>query len=108
MGRSTRDRLNAGCKMDKPKPTKTAHQKGTELEQSIGAIERTILSANPSLSDNSYEITFRRIIIIEGVKHEIDVWVEFDIGNGYKSIFIFEARNWAKTIGKDHILVDRS
>lgn len=86
-------------------PSKTAHQKGTELEQAIGAIEGAILRANPNLSEKSYDITFRKIIIVDGVKHEIDVWVEFDLGNGYKSIFIFESKNWGKTIGKDHILV---
>jgi hypothetical protein len=82
---------------------KTAHEKGKELENAIGAIERTILRANPNLSEQSYTITFRKIITVDGVKHEIDVWIEFDNGDGYKSIFIFEARNWDKTIGKDHI-----
>ena len=55
-------------------PRKTAHQKGTELEQAIGAIEGAILRANPNLSETSYDITFRKIIIVDGVKHEIDVW----------------------------------
>ncbi len=85
--------------------TKTAHEKGTELEQAIGAIERSILHANPHLSEKSYTIDFRKIIVVDGVKHEIDVWIEFDIADGYKSIFIFEARNWDKTVGKDHIIV---
>jgi hypothetical protein len=84
---------------------KTAHQKGTELEQAIVAIERAILSANPNLSEKSYKISFRRIIVVDGVKHEIDIWVDFELGNGYSSTFIFEAKNWNKTIGKDHIIV---
>lgn len=97
--------------MTKRKPSgrtasgKTAHEKGQELEQAIGAIERTILRANPNLSEKSYTINFRKIIVVDGVKHEIDVWIEFDLGGGYKSIFIFEARNWDKTVGKDHIIV---
>ena len=68
-------------------------------------IERTILRSNPALSEKSYTIEFRKIIVVDGVKHEIDVWIEFDIADGYKSIFIFEARNWDKTVGKDHIIV---
>lgn len=84
---------------------KTAHEKGTELEQAIGAIECTILRADPNLSEKTYTINVRKIIVVDGVKHEIDIWIEFDLGDGYKSIFIFEARNWAKTVGKDHILV---
>ena len=89
----------------RPPSTKTAHQKATELEQAIAAIERAILSANPNLSEKSYKISFRRIIVVDSVKHEIDVWVEFELGNGYKSIFIFEAKNWNTTIGKNHIIV---
>jgi hypothetical protein len=83
--------------------TKTAHEKGKELEHAIGAIEHAILQENPSLSDKTYNITFRRLITVDGVKHEIDVWVEFELADGYKSVFIFEARNWDKTVGKDHI-----
>jgi hypothetical protein len=110
-GESPRIQPEARPHVTKRKPhgssasTKTAHEKGTELEQAIGAIERRILRANPNLSEKSYTIDFRKIIVVDGVKHEIDVWIEFDLGSGYKSIFIFEARNWDKTVGKDHIIV---
>jgi hypothetical protein len=77
----------------KSRDHKTAHEKGTDLEHAIGAIERTILQANPNLSEKSYEISFRKIVTVDGVKHEIDVWIEFDLGDGYKSVFIFEAAN---------------
>jgi Restriction endonuclease len=90
-------------KARRSRSTKTAHEKGTELEQAIGAIERTILQANPALSDKSYTIDFRKIIVVEGVKHEIDVWIQFDLGGGYKPTFIFEAKNWSKTVGKELI-----
>jgi hypothetical protein len=90
---------------NRPGSTKTAHEKGKELEQAIGAIERTILGANPNLSERSYTISFRKLIVVDEVQHEIDVWIEFDLGDGYKSVFIFEARNWNATVGKDHIIV---
>ena len=67
---------------------KTAQQKGSELENAIGLIERTILNSVSGLSDKSYKILFRKLIVVDGVKHEIDVWVEFDIGGGYKPVFI--------------------
>jgi hypothetical protein len=70
-----------------------ARKKGTDLERAIALIEKTILDAVPTLSDKSYKIYSPRIITVDGVKHEIDIWVEFDIGGGYKSIFIFEAKN---------------
>jgi hypothetical protein len=82
-----------------------AQKKGTDLERAIAAIEGCILRATPALSTKSYKIYTRRIIIVEGVKHEIDIWVEFDMGNNYKSIFIFESKNWQKKIGKNHIII---
>jgi hypothetical protein len=82
-----------------------ARKKGTDLERAIALIEKTILDAVPTLSDKSYKIYSPRIITVDGVKHEIDIWVEFDIGGGYKSIFIFEAKNWRKNIGKNHLII---
>jgi hypothetical protein len=82
-----------------------ARKKGTDLERAIALIEKAILNAVPELSDKSYKIYSRRIIVVDGVKHEIDIWVEFDIGGGYKSIFIFEAKNWANKIGKNHLII---
>jgi hypothetical protein len=82
-----------------------ARKKGTDLERAIALIERTILNAVPALSDKSYKIYSRRIILVDGVKHEIDVWVEFDIGGGYKSIFIFETKNWRAKVGKNHPII---
>jgi hypothetical protein len=82
-----------------------ARKKGTDLERAIASIERTILNAVPTLSDKSYKIISPRIIIVDGVKHEIDIWVEFDIGGGYKSIFIFESKNWEKKNGKNDLII---
>jgi len=80
-------------------------RKGPGLERAIEFLERTILNEVPSLSDKSYDIYTNRIIIVDGVKHEIDIWVEFDIGSGYKSIFIFETKNWKKKIGKNDMII---
>jgi hypothetical protein len=46
----------------------------------------------------------KKIIVSDGVRHEIDLWVTVDIGNGYESTFIFESKNWKKKIGKNHII----
>src|SRR6266481_4365863 len=82
-----------------------ARKKGTDLERAIALIEETILNAVPELSDKSYKISSPRIIVVDGVKHEIDVWVEFDIGSGYTSRFIFETKNWRKKVGKNHLII---
>src|ERR1700722_3541979 len=82
-----------------------ARKKGTDLERAIAIIENAILKSVPTLSDKSYKIFSQKIITVDGVKHEIDIWVEFEIGGGYKSTFIFESKNWRKKIGKNHIIV---
>jgi hypothetical protein len=82
-----------------------AHEKGTDLERAITAIEGCILRATPELAKTSYKIYTRRIIVVGGVKHEIDIWVEFDLGNNYKSVFIFESRNRQEKVSKDDIII---
>lgn len=40
-----------------------------------------------------------------GVHHEIDIFVTIDLGNDYKSIFIFECKNWQEPVGKNEVIV---
>ncbi|SRR5713101_8078559 len=79
--------------------------KGSDLERAVELLEKNILAAVPGLSDKTYRIYTRKIIVVDGVKHEIDVWVEFDIGGGYHSTFIFECKNWDAPVGKNEIIV---
>lgn len=37
--------------------------------------------------------------------HEIDIFVTIDLGQGYKSVFIFECKNWADAVGENEIIV---
>jgi len=83
----------------------TPLEKGNELENAVKAIEHAILQSSPGLEKDSFLIESKKIVVIEGVRHEIDVWVEIDHGKGYKSIFIFECKNWESGVGKNEIIV---
>lgn len=72
--------------------------KGNYLETATHLIEETILKDNKSLSEGTFNIENKKIIRKNGVKYEIDVYVEIDIGIGTKFIYIFECKNWEKAI----------
>lgn len=82
----------------------SAKTKGDTLETAIEILETALLKEFPSYSDKTFRMEPKKIIVSDGVRHEIDLWVTVDIGNGYESTFIFEAKNWKKKIGKSHII----
>lgn len=84
---------------------KTSQQKGTHLEDAVRLIEQTILNSKPGLKDFPFSIETKKIFVVEGVRHEIDVYVEIDLGHGYKSIFIFEFKNWKVPVGKNELII---
>ncbi len=83
----------------------TPLDKGNELENAVKAIEHTILQSSSGLEKDTFLIESKKIVIVDGVRHEIDVWVEIDHGKGYKSFFIFECKNWESSVGKNEIIV---
>lgn len=83
----------------------TPQQKGDYLEDAVRLIEQTILSSKPALKDFPFLIETKKIFIVDGVRHEIDVYVEIDMGHGYNSIFIFECKNWKDPVGKNEIII---
>jgi hypothetical protein len=83
----------------------TPHEKGKALELAVHAIESTILKASPSYSDKTFRIESRKVVVVGGVAHEIDIWVEVDLGKGYRAIFIFECKNWKDKVTKNEMIV---
>jgi hypothetical protein len=76
-------------------------EKGNKLEKAVEEIEKFIFKLNPSLAKSNFKIERKKIVVIDGVKHEIDLYVEIDSGGDYVSIFIFECKNWDhSTVGK--------
>ena len=84
---------------------RTALEKGNALEQAVGAIETAILGVEPAAKGKPLTVQYKKIIEVDGVRHEIDLYVIVDLGSGYTSIFIFECKNWAKPVSKNDIII---
>ena len=78
--------------------------KGNKLEEAVELIEKTILESNPSLKADNFKIETKKIIMNGRVRYEIDIYVEINQGFDYKSIFIFECKNWGKKVSTDEII----
>ena len=83
----------------------TPLQKGDQLENAVKAIEETILRDSPAFAENSFRIESKKLLISQGVKHEIDLFVSVNISIGYEAIFIFECKNWEDKVNKNEIIV---
>jgi hypothetical protein len=79
--------------------------KGDQLEEAVRLIEMVILSADPNAVDSPIKIECKKIVTVEGVKHEIDVYITINNGKGYTSTFIFECKNWQDKVDKNEIIV---
>lgn len=78
---------------------------GKDLETAVEAIEKAIFHFNPTLNNPELSIERNKTIIVDGVKHEIDIYVEINLGYGYRPIFIFECKNWNhSSVGKNEII----
>ncbi len=84
---------------------KTAAEKGNALEQAVREIESAILGFEPTAKEKPFTVEYKKIVVVDGVKHEIDVYVMVLFGPGYNSLFIFECKNWADPVGKNEIIV---
>ena len=83
----------------------TPVEKGNILEEAVHAIEHQILASSPSLKEHTFVIESKKYVVSNGVRHEIDIYVSVDLGRGYRSIFIFECKNWEAAVGKNEIIV---
>lgn len=83
----------------------TPTQKGNVLENIVAAIERCVLATSPGLREDTFLIESKKIIQVGGVHHEIDILVTIKSAHGYKSVFIFECKNWMDAVGKNEVIV---
>jgi hypothetical protein len=83
----------------------TPQQKGDALESAVTAIESAIISAFPGYSESTFRIEGKKIVKVDGVRHELDVYVSVDRGMGYEATFIFECKNWTDKVGKNEIII---
>jgi len=83
----------------------TPTEKGNALETAVAVIERHILTRSPGLREDTFVIEGKKIIQVGGVHHEIDIFVTIDSAPGYKSVFIFECKNWTDAVGKNEVVI---
>jgi hypothetical protein len=83
----------------------TPYEKGNALETAVASIERYILDTSPHLREKPFRFESKKTINVGGVHHEIDIFVTIDLGTGYKSVFIFECKNWEESVGKNEIVI---
>lgn len=84
--------------------TQSASEKGNGLESAVLGIEQAILRLIPGYNEKTFVIQGKKIFKVNGVTHEVDIWVEVDLGFGYKPVHIFECKNWAQKVGKNKII----
>jgi hypothetical protein len=81
------------------------HEKGHALEIAVHSIETVILESSPSLRGQPFQIERRKTVVVDDVRHEIDVFATVGAAKGYESIFIFECKNWESPVGKNEIII---
>src|SRR5689334_20400683 len=91
--------------MEAPRRKMDAHEKGDALEQAVRGIETAILRCFPGYSESTFRIDSKQLVEIDGVRHEIDVYVTVALGPGYQPVFIFECKNWKDKVSKNDIIV---
>lgn len=82
----------------------TPQEKGDALENAVAAIEEVILRSSAGMAGKPI-IEKKKIITVDGVRHEIDVFVTADLAPGYKPIIIFECKNRKEAVGKNEIII---
>ena len=83
----------------------TPFEKGNALEDAVRAIETAIIRSFPGYSEGAFRIEGKKIVTVNGVRHEIDINVTASLGPGYGATFIFECKNWQEKVGKNEIIV---
>src|SRR5688572_22612809 len=78
---------------------------GKALERAIELIERQILDKIEKSNIGKVVVETRKIIIDEGVRHEIDIFVTVNLNIGTPLIYIFESKNRKEKADKNDIIV---
>jgi len=85
--------------------TLPSQEKGNALEKAVRLIEGAIIHSFPGYSESTFRIEGKKIVVVDGVRHEVDVYVLASLGRGYESPFIFECKNWEEKVGKNEIII---
>lgn len=85
--------------------SKSSREKGDVLEAAVAGIEAAFIHYDPSLKGSNYRIERKKRVTVDGVLHELDVFVSFDFGPHHSTSFIFECKNWSAKVDKNEVIV---
>lgn len=80
---------------------------GKSLEKAVLLIEKHVLNNIAKNDIAEVKIETNKIFVIDGVRNEVDVYVEIDLKIGTNLIYIFECKNWKKNkkVSKNDIII---
>jgi hypothetical protein len=79
---------------------------GSLLEEAVKGIETALLAMNPATQTANYRVETRKVFVIDGVRHEVDVYVKVELGSGYDTTVLFECKNWQhQSAGKNDVII---
>ncbi|MEM1221475.1 MAG: restriction endonuclease [Verrucomicrobiota bacterium] len=78
-------------------------KKGKELEWAVKWLEERISEKFEQTRSHRRKIQTNKHVVVEGVEHEIDVWVEEIRDSPPNLVYIFECKNWKKKVGKKEL-----
>jgi hypothetical protein len=81
----------------------SSNEKGNALEYAVHCIEEAMHRNVPGLKGSNATIERNKIIVKNGVSHEIDLWVCVNPGTIYETTHILECKNWQRPVGTDEV-----
>ncbi len=78
-------------------------QIGDALHDAVHAIERRILTSALASKESTIIFESKKIVVADGARFEIDIFVTIHSAPGYSSLVIFECKNWKKAVGTPEI-----
>lgn len=61
------------------------------------------MRSDPEVVGKRFEIEANKIVTVDDVRHEIDVYVKTALGSPYEATWIFECKNWKEPAGKNEV-----
>lgn len=72
---------------------------GDVLEYAVHRIEEVLLQKHPGLKGAHAVIERNKIIRTNGIRNEVDVWVQVHPNTHYEAVHIIESKNWKNEVG---------
>jgi hypothetical protein len=79
------------------------NEKGNALEYGVHCIEEAMHRNVPGLKGSNAVIERNKIIVKDGVSHEIDLWVRVNPETICETSHVLECKNWNRPVGTDEV-----